>query len=376
MTRDDSFSSRVFTLVSLGLLSIGLIAILKPFAVPLLWAGLLAVLLFPANVTLCHGLGQRRTLAALLLTTAVVLIIVIPSVMVIGAFVGQATELVRWLQTSATEHHIAGPQDVLALPAVDRVVRWLGANSPVSAEELKAAAVSAGQRGLETLIGTAGSIFASALGAATSVILSLFMFFFFVRDGEEIVARTMGLVPMEPQRKTQLVAHLAAVTKGVVLGSLATAVVQGILTGIAFAIAGLPSPIVFGALAMVASLIPFVGSALVWVPAALVLALQGSWGWGLFMAGWGAGVVSSADNFVRPLFVSSRAKISTLPVFIGLFGGISAFGPIGMFLGPVLVALALALVRFAEESRVVPTEVIPEAPQVSATTPRPTTPVA
>jgi predicted PurR-regulated permease PerM len=376
MTRDDSFSSRVFTLVSLGLLSIGLIAILKPFAVPLLWAGLLAVLLFPANVTLCHGLGQRRTLAALLLTTAVVLIIVIPSVMVIGAFVGQATELVRWLQTSATEHHIAGPQDVLALPAVDRVVRWLGANSPVSAEELKAAAVSAGQRGLETLIGTAGSIFASALGAATSVILSLFMFFFFVRDGEEIVARTMGLVPIEPQRKTQLVAHLAAVTKGVVLGSLATAVVQGILTGIAFAIAGLPSPIVFGALAMVASLIPFVGSALVWVPAALVLALQGSWGWGLFMAGWGAGVVSSADNFVRPLFVSSRAKISTLPVFIGLFGGISAFGPIGMFLGPVLVALALALVRFAEESRVVPTEVIPEGPQVSATTPRPTTPVA
>lgn len=90
---------------------------------------------------------------------------------------------------------------------------------------------------------------------------------------------------------------------------------------------------------------------MVWVPSALVLALRGSWGYAVFTVVWSVGVVSSADNFIRPLFVSSRAKISTLPVFIGLFGGVSAFGAVGMFVGPVLVALVLALVGFAEESR-------------------------
>lgn len=144
---------------------------------------------------------------------------------------------------------------------------------------------------------------------------------------------------------------ISAVTKAVVLGTLLTAMVQGTLVGIGFAIVRLPFPIVFAVLGMGAALLPLVGTALVWAPAAVVLAAQGRWGGAAFVALWGALVVSSADQFVRPLFISGRAEISTLPVFIGLLGGIGAFGPIGMFLGPVVVALVLALVRFAEESR-------------------------
>ena len=351
MTRDDSFSSRVFALVSLGLLAIGLVWILQPFFVPLLWAGLLALLLFPANLQLRRRLGGRRGLAAILLTTAVVLIIVIPAIMAVGTFVVEASDLVRWLQASATEHHIAGPNDLLAIPAVDRVVQWIGGYVPNGVEGLQAALLRGGQQVLQSLVGVVGSLFAGAVGAVTSVVLALFLFFFFLRDGEDIVNRGIALLPMDTERKAHLVAHLVAVATGVVLGSLVTAFVQGLLVGLAFAIAGLPSPIVFGVLATVASLVPLVGSALVWVPAAIVLAVQGHWAWALFMVGWGVGVVSTADNVVRPLFVSSRAKISTLPVFIGLFGGVNAFGPIGMFLGPVLVALALVLVRFAEETQ-------------------------
>jgi predicted PurR-regulated permease PerM len=109
--------------------------------------------------------------------------------------------------------------------------------------------------------------------------------------------------------------------------------------------------VVFGAVAAVASLIPFVGTALVWVPAVGVLFLQGRWVAALFLAAWSVAVVSSADNVVRPLFISGRAQISTLPVFLGLIGGLSAFGPIGLVVGPVVVALTLALLRFAEEAR-------------------------
>jgi predicted PurR-regulated permease PerM len=109
---------------------------------------------------------------------------------------------------------------------------------------------------------------------------------------------------------------------------------------------------VFAVLGMGAALLPLVGTSIVWIPAAVVLATQGHWGAATFMVLWGAlVVVALADTFVRPRFISGRGELSTLPVLIGLLGGISAFGFIGMFLGPVVVALVLALIRFAEESR-------------------------
>jgi predicted PurR-regulated permease PerM len=137
----------------------------------------------------------------------------------------------------------------------------------------------------------------------------------------------------------------------VVFGSLLTALVQGALVGIGFALVGLPSPLVFGAVAAVTSLIPYIGTALIWVPAAGVLFLQGRWVAALFLIAWSVVVVSSADNVIRPLFISGRAQISTLPVFLGLIGGLSAFGAIGLVVGPVLVALTLTLLRFADEAR-------------------------
>ncbi|HJR52018.1 MAG TPA: AI-2E family transporter, partial [Gemmatimonadales bacterium] len=180
-----------------------------------------------------------------------------------------------------------------------------------------------------------------------------FVLFFFLRDGGQMVTGAVRLIPVTPERRDQLVETVAAVTRAVVFGSLLTALAQGVLVGLGFALVGLPSPVVFGAVAAVASLIPFVGTALVWVPAAIVLLTQGRWIAALFLAAWSVAVVSSADNVVRPFFISGRAQISTLPVFLGLLGGLGAFGPIGLVVGPVLMAVALALLRFAGESHAV-----------------------
>jgi predicted PurR-regulated permease PerM len=196
-----------------------------------------------------------------------------------------------------------------------------------------------------------GAFVVEAFGTIVSVVISVFLLFFFLRDGEELVERALILIPLDPGRRGALVEHLSAVTRAVVFGSLLTALAQGTLVGVAFALVQLPSPLVFGGLAAVASLVPLFGSALVWAPGAAVLAYHGRWGAATFLALWGLIAVSSADNIVRPLFISGRARITTLPVFLGLAGGISAFGPIGMVLGPVIVALALALLRFAEEAR-------------------------
>ncbi len=351
MTENANFGARVFSLVALTLIGVGLFLVLRPFLGPILWAGLLALLLFPANLTLRRGLHGRKAAAAVLLTTAAVLIVVIPAIMLAGMFFAQATDLIAWLQTAAKQHHIARLSDVLAIPAVDRLVRAVSERMPISTDQLQETVIARGQQLIQALLALAGSIFAGALGAFVNVVFSLLLLFFFLRDGEEIVRRGLLIVPVAERRKAQLADHLAAVIRGVVLGTLATAIVQGMLVGISFAIVGLRSPIVFAVLGMLASLVPFVGAALVWVPAAVALLVQGSWGAALFLTVWCLAIVHSSDNVIRPAFVSSHAKISTLPVFIGLFGGVTAFGPIGMFLGPVLVALVLALLEFAEEPR-------------------------
>ena len=155
---------------------------------------------------------------------------------------------------------------------------------------------------------------------------------------------------MAPERREQLMAHIAAVTRAVVFGSGVTALVQGTLVGFAYLITGLSSPLVFGVLAALLALLPIGGTALVWIPAVLVLGAQDRWGMAIVMLAFGI-VSSSIDNVLRPLLVSGRAEVSTLTVFIGVLGGTAAFGPIGLFLGPVVLALIIALLRFAQDQR-------------------------
>ena len=131
------------------------------------------------------------------------------------------------------------------------------------------------------------------------------------------------------------------------------ALLQGIMVGVGFTIAGLPSPVVFAVLATLLSMLPVGGAAFVWAPAVIWLFFDGRWGFAIFLLAWGL-LLSGLDNVLRPLLISGRARISALAVFIGVLGGIPAFGPIGLIAGPVVLSLALALVEFAEESRTEP----------------------
>lgn len=343
--------ARVFSLVVLALLAYLLWLIFRPFFAPILWALLLAFLLFPANQRLRGKLGGRRGLAALLLTLGVTLGIVLPASFLLVVFARQAGELLGRLSETAARYQIAVPQDIFKIPALDRAVGWIGEKTSISAQQIQKWFVDGARSALEFGVTHTRGVLLGALGAVLSVLLMLFVLYFFFRDGDDMTERLVRLVPADPTRKRHLLTHLSQVTRAIVYGSLLTSLSQGALVGVAFAVAGLPSPVVFGFLAAIASLLPVGGTALVWGPAAIVLAAQGRWGWAIFMGLWGALIVGLADNLLRPMLISGRAEISTLPVFFGVLGGIAAFGPIGMFLGPVVIALALALLRFAEESR-------------------------
>lgn len=348
---EGGFYPKVFALVTAGLLGYALVLMAMPFAGAICWALLLALLLSPLNEMLARALGQRRGLAALILTLGGLLLIFVPAAMVGVAFASQAGELVARIQELTERHHISQVSDLLRVPIADRAFRWLGSFAPISADQVQTWLVQNSRSFLLTMVGVSGAALSSVLGAVVGLILVLFLLFFFLRDGETLVGRAIRLVPMDERRKAALLDHLSAVTRALVLGMLLTSAAQGMLLGIGFAIVGLASPVVFGVLGALASIVPLVGTALVWIPAVIVLLVQGRTWAALFMVIWSIGLVTSVDNIIKPLVVSGRAGLPTLAVFLGLIGGLAAFGAIGAFLGPVIIALTIALLRFAEESR-------------------------
>ena len=349
MASADRFSARAFSIGFALLLLYLLWLIFRPFVSPILWAGLLAFILFPVNAALRRRLKGRNGLAALLLTLGVLIGVVAPAVFLGMLFAKQAGELAGKVSALGTRYQIEKPADLFRIPVLDRVVQWVDAKTPVSAADIQQWVISASKGVLDFALANTKVLLLGALGLIASLFLMLFILYFFFRDGEEMAGEFLRILPTEPSRKARLIAHLSSVTKAVVYGSLLTSLVQGALIGLAFEVCGLPSPVVFGVIAAILSLLPVGGTAFVWVPGAIALAAEGRWGWAIALAVWGALVVGSADNVLRPMLISGRAEISTLPIFFGVLGGIGAFGPIGMFLGPVILALALAVLRFARE---------------------------
>jgi predicted PurR-regulated permease PerM len=175
----------------------------------------------------------------------------------------------------------------------------------------------------------------------------LFMLFFFLKDGRAMFESLAPLIPVEPARRAKLLRYLGDVTRAVVFGSAATALIQGIVVGVGFAIVGLPSPVVFGVLATFAAFLP-AGAGMVLVPAVLYLAFAGRWGAASFLACWAAALWVS-ENIMRSVLTGHRAQVSTPAIFVGAIGGAAAFGILGLVIGPVLLSFAVALVRFAQE---------------------------
>lgn len=280
----DRFFVRLLLVVLGALLVYLLWLIFRPFLGPLLWASLLAFLLDPINARLRAGLKDRRGVTALLMTLLVTLAIVIPAALLTMVFVRQAGDLVRRLSETAVRYHVERPADLYRIPALGRALTWIDAKTPITTAQLQEWLTNAARNALEFLLASSRVVLLGALGALLSLLLMLFILYFFFRDGDQMATRVIAILPAPAERKRALVDYLSQVTRAVVYGSLLTALVQGALVGIAFEIAGLPSPVVFGVVAAVASLLPVGGTAFVWAPGAVALWAQGRWGWAIFLA--------------------------------------------------------------------------------------------
>jgi predicted PurR-regulated permease PerM len=347
---DQAFYARTFALVTLGVLAFLLYLILQPFFTPIAWALFIAFLLHPVHERLVRRLRGRESLSAALLTVATFLLLVGPLAALATAFAAQAADLLRYAQELAVEHKPEEASDLATLPVVGPVIAWLQDSVGISLAQIQGWAVEGARTVLKSLASLGRLAVVGALGTVVGFTLMMFILFFAIRDVKAMFATLRALIPMSREERARLFDHLAGVTRAMVYGTGVTALAQGVLVAIGFAIVGLPSPIVFGVLAALFALVPLAGTPVVWVPAVLVLAIQQRYYAAGFLLAWGA-VVATVDNVLRPMLVSGRAQVGTLTVFIGVLGGVSAFGAIGVVLGPLVLALVIALIRFALETR-------------------------
>ncbi len=344
------FYGRAFGLAAVAIVGLLLYRVVEPFLAPLAWATVLGYLLHPLQARLTRRFRGRAGLAALVLTTASFVVFIGPLMLLGGAFATQVGLLVSSVQHLVADLKIESVQDLVALPAAQTMLLWFEAHLGVSADQLRSGIEAGAEQALQPLAALGGRAFLGALGTVVSFTTTVFLLFFFLRDGRRLYAAALGLIPLEEPRKLRLAHHIGDVTRAVVFGTLATSVLQGISVAVGFMIVGLPSPVVFGVAAAVLSVLPVGGTAFVWGPAAAWLLMTGHVGAGTFLLVWGGLIVGLADNLLRPLLISGRSEVPTLAVFIGVLGGLAAFGMVGMFLGPLVISLAVALVRFADES--------------------------
>lgn len=350
MPVQSTFYPRVFALAVAALLIYALLRIFQPFAGPIAWAAFLAFLLFPLNLRLRRAFRGRSALAAGLLTVFAPILVLLPVAALSIEFVSQISVLLRKLQSTAANLDIKSTADLERFPLIAHLNLWLQAHTSFSAEQVQAWILQATREILERAASFSGSFFLGALSSVLGIALTVVLLFFFLVDGDAMVRRGRRFIPLEENYKERLVDRLSGIARAIVFGTTMNALLQGLVLGIGFGIAGLPSPVVFGVLAALVAMLPVGGAALVWIPAVLWLFFDGRWGYAIFLAVWGA-MMSLLDSFLKPLLISGRAPISTLVVFIGVLGGIAAFGAIGIIAGPLILSLVLALIEFAEEGR-------------------------
>lgn len=343
------FYVRVGALLLLALLAYLVWRIVEPIWQPLLWAALLGGLLAPWNLRLARRLGNRPRLASALTTALAILLFLVPIGIVTGAVAAQAAQLLGRIEGHVPQAAGAATLDLSRLPWLQQALAWLEQNAGVSTTQIQGWLVEGARNLLERIASSGGSMVLGALGTVVSFMLMLFVLFFVLRDGPVLARKVVRMLPIEERRRSRLWQHLQDVTRAVFIGIGLTALVQGLLVGLGFWIAGLPSPLVFGVIAALFALVPFVGTLVVWGPGAIFLAIEGNFGHAIFLAIWGVVVVGMVDNFLRPMLISGRVQVPTIAVFIGVMGGLSAFGFIGLFLGPIVLGLLVALFSFENE---------------------------
>ncbi|TFG66341.1 MAG: AI-2E family transporter, partial [Gemmatimonadales bacterium] len=315
-------------------ISLLFLAMIRTFLLALLLAGVFSGMCFPLFRRLTGRLGGRTRLAAVVTLMVVVFVVIVPLSIFLGIVVSQALAVSEtvgpWI-----EAQLRSPDALDALWAYVPQLEWL---RPYQDQLVAKAGELAAVVG-----GFLVSSVASATRGTASFLLSLFVMlyamFFFLISGPALLARMLYYLPLPPGDEARMIDRFVSVTRATLKGSLVIGVVQGTLAGLGFLVAGIPSAAFWGTVMAVLSIIPAIGSGLVWLPAVIFLLATGEGFTALLLGAWCVAVVGTVDNFMRPWLIGKDTRMPDLLILLGTLGGLILFGAAGFIVGPIVAAL-------------------------------------
>jgi len=322
---------------------------LMPFMVPILWSIVMGIVLYPAYTQL-NRFVRNDTLSAFLMTVTVFLFLIIPlsviSVMVVQQLVQATQELVVFLQNNSYREIV---EDIKALPLVQEYMDRL---APVfeflQREEFRRLMAESLNRMLKFFGDKVGQI-AFLAGKNVFYFVFLLTFFFILRDGRNLLRRFERLIPMDQEDLESVLGTIYRTVLAVVYGSVGTAFIQAVLGFIGYSIVGIEYALLWSVLTFFAAFIPPFGASAIWFPLAVFSFFSlGLWQ-SAFLGAWGLFLISTMDNFVRPLIIKKGVKIPYVVLFFATIGGLLKFGFIGLFLGPIIFTTLFALFKIYEK---------------------------
>jgi predicted PurR-regulated permease PerM len=335
-------------LVLTGIVLIICYIIASPFINIIISATVIAVVFYPIHERIYRRI-RRRNAAALISTVMVTVLIIVPTVVMMVALTREIAEIYETMNARSSE---TGGLTPFASVAIEGRHHWI--NRFVDLSQLNFKALLARQlRDAGAYLGSrVGRVAGNIVVFVTDVLITLITLFFLFREGRHITRRIAVVAPLTSRQVNMLFSGISNAITASLYGGLGVAATQGVLSGGAYWALGIPAPLLFGVVTAVLSLIPVIGGALIWVPAALYLILTGSVFKGVLLLAFEGIVIGMIDSILRPYLISHRMEAHTLLLFFAILGGVRQFGVIGLFVGPVVLAIAITLFSLLrEESR-------------------------
>jgi predicted PurR-regulated permease PerM len=333
--------SLIVLLAALALLMPALVQMARPFFTAFILAALIATVTNPLCERLARSLN-RPALAALATTVGIVLLLGLIVVLVGLGLSGQVSSAYSAVRQLSLDE---GGWPALVRGAVDSVIDAIATRVPVDREAIRIEVIQRVKGAGAFLVGFVGSAVGGVVVVVVTVILVTIFLYFLLQHGKRWVAGLVAMTPLEPRVANRIITALQDSIVANVNGVFAVAMAQGLLLILGFWLVGLPSPVLWGSVGGLASVVPVVGAPIVWVPVAISYLVMGAYWKALVLAAWGSFIVGTVDNILRPLVVGARGKLHPVLIALGATGGAYAFGALGVLLGPLIVSFAVVLVK-------------------------------
>ncbi len=323
-------------------------SLIEPFLHTLIFSTVLAVLFAPVFAWALEVTKGHRSWASLITVGIIVFCLLLPMGFLVMALMSQGVEslvsLNSWIATADVDS--LARNDLL-----NKYMNWIHMELPflrINEMDIQASLIQYSKEFAQAMLSAGTGFVRNAMKLVLHFLLMVFILFYFLRDGGKMVEYLKHLSPLRPRQEDYIIDSLKRVARGVLMGCLLVAVLQGFAGGVGLAIAGIPA-FFWGAMMALASLIPVLGTGLVWVPSVAYLLLSGDWKMAIFLALWCGVFVVGIDTVLRPIFMREASRVSTFYIFLAILGGVYSFGMLGIFYGPLILSFVMVMLQIYME---------------------------